>query len=119
MIKTYGLTHISLNVRDIDTAYNFYNNVFGVVEYFRDENSIHASTPGTNDVITFVKGIKPDNDGINHFGFRLIDPKDINDAAGEIEKAGGKIIEQGEFAPSVPYLYATDPDGYVIEVWYE
>jgi predicted enzyme related to lactoylglutathione lyase len=119
MIKTYGLTHISLTVKDVELSYNFYHSIFGIEEYWRDDTSIHASTPGTNDVITFVKGTRVENDGINHFGFRLIDAKDINNAIEEVEKAGGKIIEQGEFSPGFPYAYATDPDGYVFEIWYE
>ena len=29
-------------------------------------------------------------------------------------QAGTRLSSQGE-----PYLFATDPDGYVIEIWYE
>jgi catechol 2,3-dioxygenase-like lactoylglutathione lyase family enzyme len=25
----------------------------------------------------------------------------------------------GEFVPGEPYLFATDPDGYTFEIWYE
>jgi catechol 2,3-dioxygenase-like lactoylglutathione lyase family enzyme len=121
MIKTFGLTHISLTVKNIDRAYNFYRNVFGVKEYWRDDSSIHASTPNTNDVITFVKGKKKrgKSGGILHYGFRLTDKNDIKAAIDEVRKAGGKILENGEFAPGVPYAYITDPDGYNIEIWYE
>ena len=48
-----------------------------------------------------------------------MDAKDIDAAARAIEAAGGKIVERGEFVPGEPYVFAKDPDGYTIEVWYE
>jgi len=42
MIKTHGLTHLSLAVRDPDCSLAFYQKVFGVKEYYRDENSIQV-----------------------------------------------------------------------------
>jgi predicted enzyme related to lactoylglutathione lyase len=57
--------------------------------------------------------------GIAHFGFRLQNPGDIDAAARAVKKAGGTIKEQGQFVPGEPYLFATDPEGYEIEIWYE
>ena len=57
--------------------------------------------------------------GIAHFGFRLQDPNDIAAAARAVADAGGTVKEQGEFVPGEPYLFATDPDGYEIEIWFE
>ena len=36
-----------------------------------------------------------------------------------VERAGGTIVSRGEFCPGEPYLFATDPDGYEVEIWYE
>ncbi len=55
MVKTYGLTHISLAVRDPERSLRFYQQVFGVEEMFRDETSIQAQTPGRQDVIAFER----------------------------------------------------------------
>lgn len=55
MIKTHGLTHISLAVRDPDRSLAFYKKVFGVKEYYRDESSIQVLGPGSHDVIAFKK----------------------------------------------------------------
>ena len=57
MIKTHGLTHISLSVRDPDRSLAFYEQVFGVKEYYRDENSIQVLGPGSHDVIAFDKDV--------------------------------------------------------------
>jgi hypothetical protein len=56
--------------------------------------------------------------GIAHFGFRLVDPKDI-DAADTVKKAGGKILNKGEFCPREPYLFFKDLNDYEVEIAFE
>lgn len=122
MIRTYGLTHIALTVRDLDRAMRFYQSVFGAVEVYRDDGFAQLQTPGTRDVLVFEKGTPAkagQSGGIAHFGFRLVDPDDIDAAAAAVREAGGVVISQGEFVPGEPYVFATDPDGYEIEIWYE
>ena len=121
MIKTYGLTHVALAVKDVDRASKFYRQVFGAVEVYRQDGFAQLQTPGTRDVLVLEKKPKAAGKagGIAHFGFRLQNPKDIAAAARAVKKAGGQVNEQGEFVPGEPYLFATDPDGYEIEIWYE
>jgi catechol 2,3-dioxygenase-like lactoylglutathione lyase family enzyme len=121
MVRTYGLTHINLAVRDVERSLRFYEQVFGVVEYSRGDGLVHAKTPGCHDVITFADGAPGagESAGIAHFGFRLVSPHDIDAAVGEVERAGGKLLRRGEFSPGYPYAYVADPDGYEVEIWYE
>ena len=120
MIKTHGLTHISLTVKDPDRSLKFYQQVFGVKEYYRDEDSIQVQGPGPHDVIAFERDARAGKPGgITHFGFRLTTPKDIEKAVKDVKRAGGKILRRGEFAPGFPFVYVADPDGYEIEIWYE
>jgi catechol 2,3-dioxygenase-like lactoylglutathione lyase family enzyme len=121
MIKTHGLTHISLAVRDPDRSLRFYKEVFGVKEYYRDAESIQVQGPGPHDVIAFEKKASQagKSGGVAHFGFRLQNAQDIDAAVAEIKRAGGTIIKQGEFAPGFPFVFVKDPDGYEIEIWFE
>jgi catechol 2,3-dioxygenase-like lactoylglutathione lyase family enzyme len=121
MVKTYGLTHVAVAVRDVDRASAFYRKVFGALVVYKQDGFVQLQTPGTRDVLVFEKQPKRAGKagGIAHFGFRLQNPRDIDAAARAVKKAGGTIKEQGEFVPGEPYLFATDPDGYVIEIWYE
>lgn len=121
LIKTHRLTHISLAVRDPERSLRFYETVFGVHEYYRDDNSIQVQGPGSHDVIAFEKDLTKAGitGGIAHFGFRLTDPADIKAAVREVKRAGGKILRRGEFSPGFPFAYVADPDGYEIEIWYE
>jgi catechol 2,3-dioxygenase-like lactoylglutathione lyase family enzyme len=121
MIKTYGLTHVAVAVRDVTRASRFYMQVFGAVEVYKKDGFVQLQTPGARDVLVFEENPKQagKTGGIAHFGFRLQNPQDIAAAANAVEQAGGTIKEQGEFVPGEPYLFATDPDGYEIEIWFE
>ena len=121
MVKTYGLTHLALAVRDVERSLRFYQQVFGVEAYFREEGRIHVKTPGCHDVITFDQHAPSPGtgSGIAHFGFRLQSPDDIDEAVREVERAGGTILKRGEFSPGFPYAFVADPDGYEVEIWYE
>ena len=121
MVKTFGLTHVAVAVRDVDRASRFYQSVLGAVEVYRQDGFVQLQTPGTRDVLVFESNpaLAGQAGGVAHFGFRLQDPDDIDAPARAVVDAGGAIKEQGEFVPGEPYLFATDPDGYEIENWFE
>lgn len=120
-VKTRGLTHVALAVRDPQRALQFYNAVLGVVPVYEQDDFVQAQTPGSWDVLVFER--KPasagTSGGIAHFGFRLQRPGDIAHAKQAVEAAGGRIRDSGEFVPGEPYLFFVDPDGYEVEIWYE
>ncbi|HWM25761.1 MAG TPA: VOC family protein [Chthoniobacterales bacterium] len=121
MVRTHGLTHVALAVADAERSFGFYRSVFGAKLIYREAGFIQAQTPGSRDVLVFEENAPRvgKRGGIAHFGFRLIDPADIEAAANAVTKAGGKILSKGEFCPGEPYLFFTDPDGYEVEIWYE
>src|SRR5439155_1321108 len=55
MVETHGLTHISLAVRDPQRSLEFYTQLFGVREYYRDEGQIQVQGPGPFDVLAFER----------------------------------------------------------------
>jgi catechol 2,3-dioxygenase-like lactoylglutathione lyase family enzyme len=122
MIRTWGLTHVALAVADLDRASRFYREVFGAVEVYRQPAFVQVQIPDTRDVIVFElrdPAKVGTSGGIAHFGFRLRDPADIDAAAKAVQAAGGTVKSQGEFCPGEPYVFASDPDGYEVEIWYE
>jgi catechol 2,3-dioxygenase-like lactoylglutathione lyase family enzyme len=120
-VSTHGLTHLALGVKDPARAFAFYARVFGMVAVYRDADFIQAQTPGARDVLVLQrgKGGVGTSGGIEHFGFRLTAPSDIDRAVAAVTAAGGTVIEQGEFVPGEPYAFFRDLDGYMVEVWYE
>jgi catechol 2,3-dioxygenase-like lactoylglutathione lyase family enzyme len=121
MIRTYGLTHIALGVRDPERSLAFYQQLLGVVPVYRDNGFIQAQTPGSRDVLVFEQSESRSrgSGGIAHFGFRLVDPGDIAAAVEAVKRAGGHVLRHGEFCPGEPYVFFEDPDGYEVELWYE
>ena len=121
MVRTFGLTHVALAVRDVERSSRFYQSVFGAIEVYRDAGFAQLQTPGARDVLVLEKASERAGaaGGIAHFGFRLVAPEDIDAARRAVESAGGVVREQGEFVPGEPYLFAFDPDGYEFEIWFE
>lgn len=122
MIRTHGLSHISLAVSDLDRTLRFYEQAFGVKEYVRDEQSIQVLGPGDTDVLAFELDTENAGrtGGVRHFGFRLVDAADIDRAVDEVERAGGRLLRRGDFGSrEYPFAYVADPDGYEIELWFE
>ena len=120
-LPTYGLTHIALQVRDPAKSLAFYRGILGVVPVYQSKDWIQAQTPGTRDVLVFERAKRDAGKagGVAHFGFRLKRAADIEQARKVITKAGGRITETGEFVPGEPYVFFKDPDGYLVEIWYE
>lgn len=121
MVRTKGLTHIHLVVRDLERSLRFYTGVLGMEERFRHGASmVFLNTPGREDLITLNEnpdeaGLAGMSGGIGHFGFRLEPPADVDQLVAEVEAAGGKLLRRGEHAAGVPFVFVADPDGYVIE----
>jgi catechol 2,3-dioxygenase-like lactoylglutathione lyase family enzyme len=119
-IETEGLTHIHLVVADLERSVRFYQDVFGMKELFREGDLVFLNTPGSGDTITLNgSGDHAEagkSGGVEHFGFRLKEGADLDDAIKQVEAGGGALVNRGEHAPGVPFAYVIDPDGYAIEL---
>jgi catechol 2,3-dioxygenase-like lactoylglutathione lyase family enzyme len=120
-VRTHGLTHIAIAVRDPQRSLEFYRAVLGVVAVYEDDAFVQAQTPDSRDVLVFERNARAagKKGGIAHFGFRLTRAADIERARAAIRAAGGTITETGEFVPGEPYVFFRDPDGYDVEIWFE
>jgi catechol 2,3-dioxygenase-like lactoylglutathione lyase family enzyme len=121
MIRTRGLTHIHLIVRDMKRSRAFYCNAFGMqVSFNVGKKLVFLNTPGSKDMIALHEDrgssrFAGKSGGISHFGFERV-RTDLDAAIKEVINAGGRLLEKGEHAPGTPYAYVADPDGYVIEL---
>ena len=125
MIQTRGITHINLAVRDLHKSEHFYTTVFGMEVVYRTElNAAFLRTPGTLDLLTLDQN--PENvdlvgnsAGIDHWGFIVTSVDQLENAKQEVEAAGGKYLRSTEPVPGVPDVYLEDPDGYVIQLFFD
>ena len=119
--RTHGLSHIALSVRDPERSARFYEEAFGARIYYRGADSVQVQGPGPHDVLAFERDADAagKSGGIIHFGFRLVEPGDVDGAVEAAVQAGGRLLRRGEFGPGLPYAFIADPDGYEIEIWFE
>lgn len=124
-VATYGLTHVALRVADPLRSAEFYGRIVGARVTYHDPDHVEVQTPSSHDAIAFMRSDGPalgrarESEGMAHFGFRLRRPGDVRRAAELLRDAGATDIRTGEFLPGEPYVFARDPDGYEVEVWFE
>ncbi len=132
-VKTFGLAHVALAVADPQRSFRFYERLLGAKllgplagregDDLSGEDWIEFGTPGAHDVIVLARAKKTvtgKTGDLEHFGFRLMSEDDPDDLAVVVEAAGGTILDKGHFATGgAPYVFATDPDGYEIELWFQ
>ena len=85
MIKTLGLTHLHLAVRDLRRSVAFYREVFGMENQgIADDDMVFLRTPGAADTITLRQASPGEavgsGGGVDHFGLRLQDKADLDAA---------------------------------------
>jgi catechol 2,3-dioxygenase-like lactoylglutathione lyase family enzyme len=132
LIETFGLAHVALKVKDVDRSFRFYQRLLGArllgnLEGRDDENLsdldvLEFGTPGSRDVIVVMRSGEPvsgDTGQLEHIGFRLVSPEDPATVAAAFEEAGGTVASQGHFSDGDPYVFGRDPDGYIIELWFQ
>lgn len=125
MLQTYGLSHLQIAVSDLERSARFYRELFGMKEVRRFENCVMLQTPGTNEIFTINASAdhsRPPGKmgGIAHFGFRLKEPMENGKVLEVVTRLGGKAVEQGgNKEKGRLFAFATDPDGYEIELFWE
>ena len=131
-IRTYGLTHVALPVKDPQASFRFYEQLLGAKllghlegkegDDLSGNDWIEFGIPGAHDVIVLQRASKKitgKTGDLEHFGFRLKKRVDPDELAAAVEAAGGTDISSGRFTGGGPYVFARDLDGYAIELWYE
>ena len=120
MAKTFGISHIALQVADLDGSIAFYKSAFEVRQHYRDAASALLLGPGPGDLIALE--LSPSEagkrGGIQHFGFRLTSPKLFEEVLAKVLSAGGRLTAKGDRGDNQPYAFIDDPDGYEIEIWH-
>jgi catechol 2,3-dioxygenase-like lactoylglutathione lyase family enzyme len=121
MIKTQGVLHFTIPVKDLDRSEKFYKEVLGMQRVRRNNHMVFMQSGDDNFVLTYSENpIDPNRDEKHdiHSAFRVT-PEEYDRAKQFLGEKGIKIIKEedrgkGTFQGRSAYFH--DPDRNVIEI---
>lgn len=121
MIKTHGVLHFTIPVRDLNRAESFYRETFGFERVRRNKHMVFMQSGSDNFVLTYSDtpvNPNPPNGTAIHTAFRVT-PEEYDKALEFLNEKGIKILksevrDDGTFQGRSTYF--EDPDRNVLEV---
>ena len=114
------LVHLNLTVADVERSIGFYRRWFGFTGALRRyvDGTVFVGNDDGFD-LALHPGIPGDPPApAVHFGFRATSPEPVRRLRQELVEAGVTITDQHDLADHVS-VKCLDPDGYVIEVYWD
>lgn len=114
------LAHLNLTVRDVDRSIEFYRRWFG---FYRPPVTCSDGTVFVRNADAFDMALHPGETSGSpragwHFGFRPERAEQVRGLLSDLRSAGVPIVEEGD-DPDYVGFKCLDPDGHVIEVYWE
>jgi catechol 2,3-dioxygenase-like lactoylglutathione lyase family enzyme len=118
MIRTHGLNHLALPVRDPQRSARFYADLFDMEITYSDSDVAFLKTVGSRDMIALSRsdGEVGSSRETMHFGF-WVDPEQFDEAVRTIEAEGVKKVSEPGRREIGRYVFIEDLDGYVVEIF--
>ncbi len=118
MIKTNGLNHLALPVRDPQRSAQFYADLFNMEITLSSPDVAFLKTVGSRDMIALNRSeveIASSRETM-HFGF-WVDPEHFDEAVRTIEEKAVKKVSEPSRREIGRYIFIEDPDGYTVEIF--
>lgn len=126
-IPLRGLRHLALRVTDIEKARQFYQGLLGMKTVWEpDPGNIYLSSGQDNlalhqipdaELVRYRQGA---GQFMDHFGFLVEKPEQVEEVFKKMETAGVRIIKpMKRHRDGSVSFYMADPDGNVIQILYE
>ena len=125
-LKTLGMRHVALNVRNAQTSKDFYCRVMKMqVEWEPDSKSVYVTSidaqgPGLDNLALHQADAplhRPGN--LNHIGFFVETPEAVDAWHAHVKAEGAKIVKELKtHRDGARSFYLEDPDGIVIQILY-
>jgi catechol 2,3-dioxygenase-like lactoylglutathione lyase family enzyme len=121
MIKTHGVLHFTIPVKDLDRSEHFYKEIFGFERVRRNKHMVFLQSGRDNFVLTYSeRPVDPNpQDGTSiHSAFRVT-PEEYDHAMKFLAEKGIKILKEEERNDGTfqgRSTYFEDPDRNVLEI---
>jgi catechol 2,3-dioxygenase len=128
MMQLKGIGHVLLRVRDLERSKKFYSDVLGfhVLEEDPEHGGTFMALPGQSHAIDLFPVTDPEAAerqtpgvrGLGHIAFRVESEAALKDAHGALREHGVPIARTTDHV-SQKSVYFHDPDGNMLEIYYE
>lgn len=113
-----SLRHVALNVVDLEAAVRFYVAVIGMrVEWRPDDDNVYLTLGADNLALHRVASLAAGRGALDHIGFVVKRPEDVDDWAERFRAAGVPLAQEPKtHRDGARSFYAHDPAGNSLQV---
>jgi catechol 2,3-dioxygenase-like lactoylglutathione lyase family enzyme len=119
-VPTLSLRHVALNVTDLEAALRFYVDVIGMqVEWQPDLDNVYLTLGADNLALHRVAEVAPERGALDHIGFVVRRPEDVDAWAERFRAAGVPLVQEPRtHRDGARSFYARDPAGVAVQILY-
>ena len=118
-----GINHITLRVNEIERAEEFYGGLLGFKLEKKMGRSMAVYRIGTDSIVLVEAETAYNQESkdyrVDHFGFTVSSPDIVDEVAAFMKENEVNIISGPANRKNGRFLFITDPDGNMIEIFYE
>ncbi len=120
-LKSLGMRHLALRVRDLDRALWFYRDLLGFrVVWQPDPENVYLSSGCDNLALHRANGLSREVGPLDHLGIIVASGAEVHDAEAALAKAGVEILQATKtHRDDSVSCYVADPDGNSVQVLFE